>query len=387
MILISLIITIIYLILIGSFIFGFDKIATFKLEDIPSKTNFSIVIPFRNEAEHLPDLLKSIETLNYPKHLFEIIFVDDDSDDDSFEIIKTNLKTRPFNGVYAERSRSTQLAIVVIQNDRKTNSPKKDAITSAIKKAKHDWIITTDADCTLPQFWLDSFDEYIQKNNAICMAAPVAYNNSHSFLNRFQILDILSLQGATIGGFGINKPFLCNGANLAYKKSIFIEVNGFEGNTSIGSGDDIFLLEKIARKQPKRLHYLKCEQAIIKTQSQPNWADLLSQRVRWAAKTSAYNNWFGKLTGLVVLLMNALIVIVLLLSIIGVLNFKTLFYILFIKFNIDFFLIYKSASFFNQKSILKSYIFGFLLYPFFSVYVTCISSFSGYKWKGRYFRK
>ena len=75
MILITLIITISYLILIGSFIFGFDKIATFKLEGTPTKTKFSILIPFRNEAENLPDLLKSIEALKYPKHLFEIIFV------------------------------------------------------------------------------------------------------------------------------------------------------------------------------------------------------------------------------------------------------------------------------------------------------------------------
>ncbi len=385
MILISLIITIIYLLLIGSFIFGFDKVSAFKLEDIPAKTRFSIVIPFRNESENLPDLLKSIEGLNYPKHLFEIIFVDDDSEDDSVEIIKTEL--RGFDGVYTERSRSAQPDILVINNKRKTNSPKKDAITSAIEKAKYDWIITTDADCTLPKFWLDSFDEYIQKNNAVCIAAPVTYNNHNSFLNRFQILDVLSLQGATIGGFGLNKPFLCNGANLGYKKSTFIEVNGFEGNTNIASGDDIFLLEKIKKTHPKQLHYLKCEQAIVSTNSQPTWSLLIGQRIRWAAKTNAYNNWFGKLTGLIVLLMNALVVIGLVLSIIGVLNFKILLYILVIKINIDFFLIYKSASFFNQKGILKSYIFGVLIYPFFSVYVACISSFSGYKWKGRHFKK
>ena len=380
MILISLVITITYLILIGSFVFGIDKIAVFKLEDIPSKTRFSIVIPFRNEAENLPDLLKSIDTLNYPKHLFEIIFVDDESEDNSVEIIQKVLDTSRLH-------QDTRTDISIISNKRKTNSPKKDAITSAIKKAKYDWIITTDADCQLPIFWLDSFDEYIQKNNAVCIAAPVAYHNDNSFLNQFQILDILSLQGATIGGFGINKPFLCNGANFAYKKSIFIEVNGFKDNTNIASGDDIFLLEKISKKQPKYVHYLKCEQVIIKTQPQPNWANLVSQRVRWAAKTSTYNNWFGKLTGLVVLLMNTLIVIGLILSIIGVLNFKILLYILVIKFNLDFFLIYKSASFFNQKNILKNYIFGFLIYPFFSVYIAFISSFSGYKWKGRDFKK
>ncbi|WP_298494119.1 glycosyltransferase [uncultured Algibacter sp.] len=376
MFIISLIITITYLILIGSFIFGFDKISIFKLEDIPAKTKFSIIIPFRNEAANLPSLLKSIGSLNYPKHLFEIIFIDDESKDDSIKIINQFINT-------LERNQD----IKIISNKRQTNSPKKDAITSAINIAKFDWIITTDADCQLPTFWLDCFDQYIQKHNTICIAAPVAYNKHHSFLNKFQILDILSLQGATIGGFGLNKPFLCNGANLGYKKATFIELNGFNGNTHIASGDDIFLLEKISKKHLSQLHYLKCKEAIVKTQAQPTWKNLTAQRIRWAAKTSAYNNWFGKLTGLTVLLMNAIIFITLTLYIIDVFKFITFFYIAFLKFNIDFYLIHKSASFFNQKNILKNYILGFIIYPFFSVYVACISIFSGYKWKGRSFKK
>lgn len=379
MIIASLLITIIYLLLIGSFIFSFDKVSTFKLEDIPAKNKFSIIIPFRNEAGNLPDLLESIEDLNYPKHLFEVVFVNDDSQDDSVNVIKTFFKERPLD--------NAQPDILILDNERKTNSPKKDAITSAIKKAKYNWVITTDADCQLPRFWLDSYDEYIQKSDAVFIAAPVTYNNENSFLNRFQTLDILSLQGATIGSFGLNKPFLCNGANLAYKKSVFIEVNGYEGNSNIASGDDIFLLEKVYKKYPKQLQYLKCNQAIVSTKPQSTWKHLIDQRIRWAAKTSAYNNWFGKLTGLVILLINALIIIGLLLCFLGLLKFKTFFYIAFIKFNIDFYLIYKTASFFNQKDVLKNYIFGFLLYPFFSVYVACISTFSGYKWKGRLFKK
>lgn len=381
MVLLSIIITILYLILIGGFIIGFDRIPVFKLEDVPSKTKFSVIVPFRNESNHLPDLLKSIEGLNYDKSLFEVIFVDDDSDDDSVEIIEKVLDTK------SSKENFTQTDIRVISNERKTNSPKKDAITSAINKAKYDWIITTDADCVLPKYWLDSFDEYIQKTDTKCIAAPVTYHSNTSFLNRFQLLDILSLQGATIGGFGIKEPFLCNGANFGYQKELFKTLNGFDGNTNIASGDDIFLLEKIAKKHPKKLHYLKCEHAIVKTNSQPTWNTLISQRLRWAAKTSAYNNWFGKLTGLVVLLMNTLLIALALLTVIGVFKTKTLFYILVIKFNIDFYLIYKSATFFNQKKSLKYFIFAFLIYPFFSVYITFISIFKDYKWKGRTFKK
>lgn len=376
MILISIFITTSYLLLIGWFAFGFKKVLDFNLEHLPSKTRFSIIIPFRNEAKHLKKLLKSIEALNYPNHLFEIILVDDDSDDDSVNIIKNTLNTF-----------TSSNHITIIPNERKTNSPKKDAITFAITKAKYEWIITTDADCVLPKYWLDSFNEFIQKNNVKCIVAPVAFNTNSTFLNRFQALDFHSLQGATIGGFGINRPFLCNGANFGYEKDLFKTLNGFHGNTQIASGDDIFLLEKITKKHPKQVHYLKCKHAIVKTQPQNSWINLFSQRIRWAAKTSAYNNWFGKLIGITVLLMNALIVSLIIFTLIGSFNIKNLFYIVFIKMIIDFFLIYKSVTFYNQKETLKSFVFAFFIYPFFCTYVAFISIFKGYKWKGRSFQK
>lgn len=381
MIFISIIITVLYLILIGSFVYGFNKITNFDLEDLPSKTRFSVIIPFRNEAENLPVLLKSLEALNYPKHRFEVILVDDNSEDSSVEIIEKFINGIQigFDCVHPNKH--------IISNKRKTNSPKKDAITTAINKSKFEWIITTDADCILPKYWLDSFDEFIQKTTTKCIAGPVTYYDNNFFLKRFQILDLLSLQGATIGGFGIKKPFLCNGANFCYEKTVFKTLNGFEGNDKIASGDDIFLLEKIAKNYPKQIQYLKCKQAIVKTQSQPNWTDLFSQRIRWAAKTSAYNNWFGKLTGLLVLLMNTVVITLVLLVITGSFNIEILLYILFIKLNIDFFLIYKSATFFNQKAILRSFIFAFIIYPFFSLYVVFTSVFKSYKWKGRTFKK
>ncbi|MGE5944632.1 MAG: glycosyltransferase family 2 protein [Flavobacteriales bacterium] len=376
MLVICFIITLLYVVLIGSFVLGFDRIKVFKLEKSPSKTTFSVIVPFRNETENLPVLLESISKLNYPKHLYEVIFVNDESEDNSVEVINTS-------GLH----RDTQTDISIIKNERKTKSPKKDAITSAINLAKHEWIITTDADCQLPEFWLNSFDEFIQQTNAKCIVAPLTYYDDTNFLNRFQLLDILSLQGATVGGFGISKPFLCNGANFGYQKSIFKQLNGFEGNTNIASGDDIFLLEKMVTLYPKESHYLKCNNAIVTTKPQESLKELVSQRIRWAAKTSAYNNGFGKLTGIIVLLMNSLVVISLLLTLLNMFSAKILLYILVIKLYLDFLLIYKTASFSNQKNILRSYLIGFLLYPFFSVYVAFLSLFNGYTWKGRTFKK
>ena len=373
MITIVFIITILYLLLIGSFVYGFDKVTDFKLEDIPPKTKFSVIIPFRNEADNLPLLLASISRLNYPKTMFEIILVDDGSEDDSVEKIK-NCNLKGFN-------------ISLVKNIRVSNSPKKDAITLAINQSKYNWIVTTDADCNLPKYWLDTFDNYIQNHNPKLLIAPVTLETVDSFFKRFQLLDILSLQGVTIGGFGINKPFLCNGANLAYHKDVFNEIKGFEGNLHMASGDDIFLLEKVIKLDKNSVHYIKNAAIVVTTKPELTFKNLKSQRVRWAAKTSNYNNVFSKLTAIAVLFMNALLVCLPLLYLAQIVSLKTLVYTYAIKFLIDFLLIFKTARFFEQGHFLSSYFLSCLLYPFFSIYVAFISVFTGYKWKDRTYKK
>ncbi|MEM5539145.1 glycosyltransferase [Olleya sp. AS48] len=371
------IITILYLFLIGFFVLGFDKVKQFRLQDITPKTTFTVIIPFRNEAENLPELLDSLLNLNYPKHLFEVVLVNDDSQDDSVKTIKNQLSN----------NQTTQYNIKIIDNQRETNSPKKDAITSAIKQAKHQWIITTDADCIVPIYWLDSFDNFIQSHTVKMIAGPVCYNQNKGLLNYFETLDFLSLIGATIGGFGINKPFLCNGANLAYQKQFFKQLNGFEGNTNIASGDDIFLMEKALKTDNQSILYLKNNQAIVTTKPQSNLKNLTSQRVRWASKTSNYKNNFAKTVGLLVLLMNASLVIGLLLVTLGLFALKPFAYLFFIKVAIDFILIYKACQLFNKEELLKHYLWSCFIYPFFSVYIAFISMFTTYKWKNRTFKK
>ena len=380
-------ITLIYLFIIGRFVLGFDKVEDFELNNIEPKTSFTIVVPFRNEAENLPNLIQSLSELNYPKFLFEIILVDDDSEDDSVTIIKNIINNKLLDGVYAEHSRSTQGNITIIKNIRASESPKKDALTAAIKKSKHNWILTTDADCTFNKEWLSIIDAFIQEKQPKMVVGPVTYKIKKTFLERFQLLDFISLIGATIGGFGIGKPFLCNGANLCYSKDTFNNLNGFEGNNSIASGDDIFLMEKILQKHPKDVHFLKHKNAIVTTKPQESLSQLISQRKRWAAKTSSYSNPFGKLIGAIVLIMNFSILAATFLGLFGVFSFKMIGYVFLIKFCIDLWLIYKTSYFFNKTKHLSSYALSSLLYPFFNVYIAITSWYSGYSWKGRKFNK
>ncbi|WP_136480320.1 glycosyltransferase [Cognatitamlana onchidii] len=373
MMLFGAIITLAYLILIGSLIYGYDKIELFIPKSKIPKTKFSVIIPFRNEASHLPALLKSIEELNYPSDLFEVVLVDDASTDNSVNLVES------FIG-------QSKKHVSWLPNVRLTASPKKDAILTGIKSSLNPWIVTTDADCILPKYWLDSFDQFIQQSDALCIAAPVTYFNDNKLLNSFQTLDILSLQGATIGGFGIKKPFLCNGANFAYQKTLFKELQGFDGNSQIASGDDIFFLEKAIRYNPNKVTYLKSNLAVVKTHSEPTLKKILSQRIRWASKTKASNSNMSKLTGTIVLLMNFFVILSFLNCFIDFSGYKLFINVFIIKLITDFLLLYKLAAFFGQKNTLSIYPAASLIYPFFNIYVGILSLYSGYKWKDRVFK-
>ncbi|MCE3281854.1 MAG: N-acetylglucosaminyltransferase, partial [Chitinophagaceae bacterium] len=167
---------------------------------------------------------------------------------------------------------------------RLLNAYKKKAIETAVPQAMGDWIITTDADCDVESQWLKSYDAYIQREDSVFVAAPVKFINNGSLVSVFQCLDFLSLQGVTAAAVSADKHSMCNGANLAYKKSAFIEVNGFRGIDSVASGDDMLLMHKIRKRYPGKLGYLFTPQAIVRTTPMPDWFSFFNQRIRWASK-------------------------------------------------------------------------------------------------------
>lgn len=365
----------IYIITIGIFIIGFDNVKEYISREMVSKTEFTIVIPFRNEVKNLPRLLESINALNYSRVLTEFIFIDDESTDDSVNILKTFI------------IENNQINIKILKNVRVSNSPKKDAISTALKGDSKEWIITTDADCLLPKEWLKTIDDFIQKNECNMVVAPVTYVSDGSFLHQFQLLDFLSLQASTISGFGLQTPFLCNGANLAYKKEIFEKVNGFKNNNSIASGDDIFLLEKFLQLNPDKVKYLKSKNAVVQTFPVNSFKQLVHQRVRWASKTANYSLTFGKIVGINIFAGNSIIVISPLLFFYNIISLSTATSYLILKLFFDYILLEKAGRFHKQKLPFNNYLTSSLLYPFFTIFIVLKSLFSNYNWKGRSFKK
>jgi len=365
MILFCYLILLIYAVAIGLLIYGFTKIKTFKSIGLTPKTNFTIIVPFRDESENLPLLSDSFSKLNYPSSLFEVILVDDESEEE-FKV------------------QSLRFKVSVIKNVRVSNSPKKDAIVTAMQQLTTDWIITTDADCIVNPDWLLTVDNYIQRHDVSMIAGAVTYDCNNSFLHHFQQLDLASLQGATIGSFGINKGFMCNGANFAYTKTLFQELNGFEGNDRIASGDDVFLLQKAVAKSAKKVHYLKSGYNIVTTKPLNDWKSVFYQRVRWASKTGSYQSGFGKGLGLLVFAGNLSWVFAFGILILSLVQFQDIFLLFLMKFVVDFILIFQTNQFLHKGRI-HYLILSSLFYPFFSTSVALYSLFGKYDWKGRRF--
>src|SRR6187401_3516043 len=226
----------IYSILILFYRSGWLELKPFSQTDYDSSIKISVIIPARNEEKNIGKLLSSLEKQSYPPHLFEVIVVDDHSTDNTVSVVN-----------------SYSFAKLMRLEFDNINSYKKKAIETGIAAASGDLIVTTDADCIVPVKWLKTIASFKEKTNTVFIASPVVLENESNLLQTFQALDFLVLQGITAAS--VQKKFhnMCNGANLAYERKAFFDVNGFSGIDNIASGDDMLLMQKIAERFPAKV--------------------------------------------------------------------------------------------------------------------------------------
>ena len=235
---------------------GWKGIPDFKPQTpgLKPATRISVIIPARNEEKHIQHCLDSINNQSYPKQFFEVWVVDDHSTDKTPEIIK--------------QYKSSNIKLVSLKDfisGEKLNAYKKKAIETAISQSTGELIVTTDADCIVPPDWLLTIAAFYEKEKVQFIAAPVSIDCNNRFIEVFQALDFMTLQGITGASVYRNIHSMCNGANLAYTKKAFEEVGGFTGIDHIASGDDMLLMHKIYRRYPTKVKFLKATEAIVQT--------------------------------------------------------------------------------------------------------------------------
>jgi biofilm PGA synthesis N-glycosyltransferase PgaC len=270
---IALILFLAYSILVLHYWLAWKRIPVFYASGKKLQTPVSVIIPARNEEAGIGILLKALQQQTYPAELFEVIVVDDHSTDKTAEIVKS----------------FPQYKLIHLPDDN-INSYKKKALETGIAAATGNLIVTTDADCIPPPGWLMTIAAFKEEKKAVFMAAPVSINCSSSMVQVFQAMDFMMLQGITGAVVHTKQMSMCNGANLAYEKKVFYEVDGFSGIKHIASGDDMLLMYKIVQKYSDDVHYLKSKEAIVTTQPVKTWTGFFNQRIRWASKAAKYQD-------------------------------------------------------------------------------------------------
>ena len=291
-----LIITSLYIICIAAFTFGLYNLKE-KFINLNKKNivKVSVLIAARNEENNIKKLLESLYDQSFPKELFEVIIVDDHSEDNTKEFINT----------FINNNKDLNIKLLLAEREGK-----KLAISQALHNASNELIIVTDADCVLNNLWIESIVGFYQENNCKMILAPVLLSPAENFFEKMQVLEHLSLIGSTAGSAAIGFPVMCNGANMAYERKSALEVEKYRKDFNIPSGDDMFLLEQFVKNfGHKNVKFLLNKAAIVKTKTCKTVKDFFRQRRRWVSKTKSYTSWKVILTALVVLFFNLSIIL------------------------------------------------------------------------------
>lgn len=354
---------------------GFLKVETFTSSAaISPGIFFTVIIPARNEEEQIGLCLQTVLNQNYPPHLFEVIVADDYSTDNTAGVIQSLQK---------QFSNLRLLQLEKVLQNKQLNSHKKKAIELGIQQAKGEWIVTTDADCLVTKDWLFNFNNFIRQHNSVFVAAPVKFINLGSFVSIFQCLDFMSLQGITAASVYHGFHSMCNGANLAYNKKVFYEVEGFKGIDNIASGDDMLLMHKIYGRFKKQVHYLFTQLSIVETQPMRTWKDFFNQRIRWASKADKFDD---KRIFAVLIFIYLFNLSFLILPFAAIWHKKVWFYLIAMiaaKTIIELRFMIPVARFFKEKNLLWWFP---IMQPFHIAYTVIagwLGKFGKYTWKGR----
>jgi len=357
---------VIYSILILFYRAGWQELKPFSQTDHESSIKISVIIPARNEEENIGKLLSSLEKQTYPPHLFEVIVVDDHSTDNTAAIVN-----------------SYSFAKLIPLEFDNINSYKKKAIETGIVAASGDLIVTTDADCIVQENWLKIIASFKEKANTVFIAAPVVLESESNLLQTFQTLDFLVLQGITAASLQKRFHNMCNGANLAYERKTFFEVNGFAGINHIASGDDMLLMQKISERFPTKVSYLLSKDAIVTTQAAKTWKEFFSQRIRWASKATDYNDIKIFSTLFLVYFFNCALLALFISGFWMPSLWLDLTVILILKTNIELTFLYPVAKFYNKQNLIKWFPFFQPMHIVYTVIAGWLGVFGSFEWKGR----
>lgn len=368
------IIFIIYYSFICAILYGWNKIKlTINTNKLSPSEFVSVIIAVRNEQKNISRLIKCLDKQSFPKDRFEVIFIDDHSEDKTALTIEQSLEE--FN-----------LNIRVFKNDFQANqliSPKKAALKIGLDNAGGDIIIMTDGDCWFGKNWLKSMVSLFTQKQTMFVSGPVALIGDDSILSKVQSLEFASLIGSGAALIGLDYPIMCNGANLAFRKDAFRQVNGYGGYSKNISGDDVFLMQKIHHMYRKSIIFAKNKEALVYSKTKKTISGILNQRKRWASKWNKYPLAFSWLLPVFLFVHYASFVAALSFLIVNPYLYWELLFLIILKFTFDFIALKNVTRFFRMDFDGLIFFISEFLYPVYTLYLGIFVHFGKYEWKNR----
>ncbi|HLO57123.1 MAG TPA: glycosyltransferase [Bacteroidales bacterium] len=359
---------ILYCFTISRFRYSWANTPSFSdFEWVPA-VKISVVTAFRNESKNISQFLEALKNQDYPAELYEVILVDDGSDDGSQDIVMLFCTNHP--------------QFRYILNTIKPG--KKPAVQTGVDHAFGELIVTTDADCTMNPGWLSGIASFYAHHHPDLIIGLVDLAPSGKWYFLYEQVSFLSLVAAGSGAACAGRPLYCNGANMAFTKELYTSLAD-PMMSGVPSGDDTFLLHA-AKRAGKNIRLLKSSKTWVTTEGSKSLQALIKQRIRWTSKAGHYRDSFTIFVAMVVLAMNLSVPVSVM---VGLFTGKPWFSLVLFgtKAFTDFMLLSSFMKFLRRSlSPVKFLVFS-LIYPF----EVLISVFAGstmtFDWKGRQYRR
>ncbi len=334
----------------------------------PGEPHVSIVVPARNEETHIQTSLSDLFAQDYSRDKFEVILVNDHSEDRTRELALATGSQHP--------------NFRLLDLDMKQGvAYKKAAVAYGIAAAKGEIILVTDADCRMGSDWLSEMAS--EFTPGVGMVSGPVLLESETVFGDMQALEFMGLIAVGAGSIGAGSPNMCNGANLAYRKKVFEEVGGFRGIDQIASGDDELLMHKISVLTDWEIVFAKRSGAIVSTKAHRTWKDFREQRLRWVSKSTHYQNSSITLTLVISYLAILGLPLLLVLSIFYPVLWPFFWINLGLKILAEATILRTAARFFDKLPLMRWLIPEQLVHIIYVLWVGIAGNRKSYTWKGR----
>jgi biofilm PGA synthesis N-glycosyltransferase PgaC len=328
-----------------------------------SSLQATVVVPARNEARNIARLLDDLKHQTHAS--FDVIVVDDHSEDDTADIVRQHLGKN-----------------LHIRLATSAGTGKKAALTQGVQLAQGKVIITTDADCRAPAEWIATLLSCFENETVQMVFGGVAILGGNYF-SSLQSLEFASLIGSGAATMALGIPTMCNGANLAFRKDAFETVGGYEGNLHIPSGDDEFLLRKIARHFPGGIAFSGDERTVVTTAPSPTLRDFIHQRIRWAGKWRHHQSFVSKALALFVAGFQALVFLLPAMVVMQRIDVGVAAGLWVSKAVLEYFFLRSVSHILRLSWNWPAFLSLQLLYPLYILLIGVFSNFHTFEWKGR----